>query len=110
MLNKILTNVNVLLKNKIYIPVKEVINRIEDFDKDLFDRDLKDEDFLKVRLGEGEELAQCKIKFTPQKFSYSKDDLVSIPEQMEVKYRNIDNVPIVTNLTTSNAIGIVGED
>lgn len=100
----------IALKNKIYIPVKEVINRIEDFDKDLFDRDLKDEDFLKVRLGEGEELAQCKIKFTPQKFSDSKDDLVSIPEQMEVKYRNIDNVPIVTNLTTSNAIGIVGED
>lgn len=97
------------VKNKIYIPIKENIENIEMFDKNIFDRDSKDDDFLDVRLGRGKDKAECGVKITPQEFKDSKDDLVCIPEEIQSKYEIIDNMPIVSSFAKVNGIGIVGD-
>ena len=94
---------------KIYKPIDENIDTIKDFKKELFERDINDEDFLFVRLGTGINEANCKIKYAKQEFIDTDDDLVSIPEQIEKKYHNIEKSPIVSKFSESNAIGIVGK-
>ncbi|MBC8060467.1 MAG: type VII secretion protein EssC [Clostridiaceae bacterium] len=93
---------------KIYKPIEDNVNSVQDFSKELFERDINDEDFLFVRLGTGVNEANCKIKFTKQEFKETADDLVSLPEEMEKKYRYIENSPIVSRFLTSNGIGVVG--
>lgn len=95
--------------NKVYKPIEENLENIEGFKKDLFDRDKKDEDYLKIRLGTGRQEANCKVTVTPPEFKNLNDDLVSMPEEIEEKYKYLDNRPIVTKLPEINALGIVGE-
>ncbi|MBD7912319.1 MULTISPECIES: type VII secretion protein EssC [Clostridium] len=95
--------------NKIYKPIEENLDNIKGFKKDLFDRDRRDEDYLNLRLGTGRQAANCKVKVTPLEFKNLEDDLVSMPEQIEEKYKYIDNRPIVAKLPEINALGIVGQ-
>ncbi|WP_443661497.1 type VII secretion protein EssC [Clostridium sp.] len=94
---------------KVYRSNDDNITTIKDFGKDLFERDLNDEDFMFVRLGTGINEANCKIKYTKQEFKNTDDDLVSIPEEIEKKYRFILNSPIISKFSKSNTIGIVGK-
>lgn len=96
------------VKNKIYIPIKEIIENIKDFSKDLFDRDDKDEDFLTIRLGSGEDEADCKITTKKQEFKNIKDDLIDLPEQLAEKYKTIIDMPIVLDIKKSNGVGVIG--
>jgi S-DNA-T family DNA segregation ATPase FtsK/SpoIIIE len=94
---------------KIYKSIDENVNTVKTFGKELFERDINDEDFLFVRLGTGINEANCKVTYTKQEFKETEDDLVAIPEEMEKKYHYIQNSPIVSRFSESNAIGIVGQ-
>lgn len=95
---------------KIYKPMENNIEDVWDFNKELFEKDIRDEDFLHVRIGTGVVEAQCKVTYNKQDFIDIEDELIEIPENTEQKYRFIQDAPIVSRLTDSNAIGIVGTD
>lgn len=97
-----------IILDKIYKSIEYNINTVKDFGKELFERDINDDDFLFVRLGTGITEANCRIKYTKQEFKDIEDDLVSVPEKMENKYHYIQNSPIVSKFSKSNAIGVVG--
>lgn len=92
---------------KEYRSIEEVCQTALDFTKELFDRDKNDDDFLSVRLGTGTIEARRKIKYKQQEFKDTKDDLLSIPEQLAEKNRFIDKAPVVLSLVKANAVGIV---
>ena len=95
--------------NKLYKPIDENIYNLESFNQELFDRDIGDEDFLDIRLGEGKILAPCKIKYKADEFKNTKDKLRELPAGIEEKYRYISNGPIISKLKKANSIGVVGE-
>lgn len=97
------------IAQQIYKPLDINIQTVSDFSGDLYDRDIKDEDFLFVRVGTGVCEANCKVVYTKQEYKDTDDELLNIPEDMEEKYRYIANYPIVSMFSNSNAIGIVGE-
>lgn len=94
--------------DNIYIAQEEEINRLLSFSSDLFDRVLNDEDFLAVRLGVGAVEAQRKIKYKKQEKLEVEDELQLLPEQLSHDYQYIKKAPVVCNIKTKNAVGIVG--
>lgn len=94
---------------KIYTSMEDNIGKVEDFDRQLFEKDKNDKDYLSVRIGSGKITAHCETKYTKQKFKNTEDELVDIPEQLEEKYKFIEDAPIISELGKSNAIGVVGD-
>lgn len=78
------------------------------FSPDLFDRVPEDEDFLTVRIGKGDIKAKREINYKKQEKLEIEDNLQQIPEQLSEKYKNIHEAPIVCDLKSVNAVGIVG--
>lgn len=86
------------------------LQEVDKFGKRLFEKDRNDDDFLSVRLGTGQTEAQCKVKFTKQEFADTQDKLISLPEQMEYKFRYLNSAPILSDFNGSSAVGILGSD
>jgi S-DNA-T family DNA segregation ATPase FtsK/SpoIIIE len=92
----------------IYKPLEQNIEDAYAFKKELFEKDHLDEDFLHVRIGTGVVEANCKVTYNKQDYIDTKDALVNIPEDIELKHRFIEEAPIITKLSEANAVGIVG--
>ena len=82
--------------------------RFENFSSDLFDRSPEDEDYLCVRLGSGDVVSKREVNYKKQEKLEIEDDLQQIPEQICEEYKNVHNAPIVCDLKTVNAVGVVG--
>lgn len=96
------------IRENIYASISESINEAKKFDKRLFEKSIEDKDFLEVYLGRGRIEASCKVKYTKQDFIDPDDPISLLPEQIEEKYRYIDNAPIIAHLNSSNGVGVVG--
>lgn len=94
--------------NKKHISMEKNIENINTFSKELFERSIKDEDFLDVTLGYGNLKSTCTIKTTKQEFKDTTSELATLPEIIEEKYREIQNAPIILKLASANAVGIIG--
>lgn len=93
-----------------YKSIDENLSAMQDFNENLFDRSQEDEDFLHVRIGSGEIMSNCPVKFKPQDFQNKEDKLASMPEALASKYRKLSNAPIISDFATSDAVGIIGTD
>lgn len=96
------------IRRNIYSSLSESVSEAQNFEKRLFEKNAKDKDFLDIYLGQGRVEAATKIKFTKQDFVDPDDPIALIPEQMEEKYRYIEDAPIIAHLNSSDAVGIVG--
>lgn len=96
------------IRENIYSSISESLNEVKNFEKRLFEKSKEDKDFLDVYLGRGRIEASCKVKFTKQEFIDPDDPITLLPEQIEEKYRYIENAPIIAHLNSSNGIGVVG--
>lgn len=94
---------------EIYISPAEEQQRLSSFSSDLFDRDTEDEDFLCVRFGTGNVEAKREINFKKQERLEVEDDLQQIPESIYNQYKHIPNAPIICDLKSVDAVGIVGD-
>ncbi len=94
--------------HRIYRPMEDNLATVRNFDKGLFDRAIQDNDFLDVRLGIGTVASKSPIKVNRQEYKDTADPLMDIPEEIEQKYQNLENAPIVSRFHHSNAVGIVG--
>lgn len=95
---------------KIFRTMDDNINSVKRFDESLFDRDSKDEDFLFSRIGTGSIEAINKIKYQNIGFKDTDDELMDYPQMLEIKHKNILNGPVISKISKSNAIGIVGNN
>lgn len=96
------------IRENIYSSLSESISEAQNFEKRLFEKSSNDKDFLDVYLGRGRVEATTKVKFTKQDFVDPDDPITLIPEQLEKKYRYIEDAPIIAHLNTSDAVGVVG--
>ncbi len=91
-----------------YTSLAQEVEFVRNFDKRMFERSSDDEDYLAVRYGTGTIQSRCPIDFKIQEFKKTDDELADIPEQLAIKYQNIENVPVVSEWKDALAIGIVG--
>ncbi len=96
------------IQNLIYESLEQSINDVNEFGKRIFEKSVEDKDFLDIRLGKGTILAVNPVKYTKQEFADLEDEISLLPEQVEEKYRYIDDAPIVSRFGLSNGVGIVG--
>ncbi|BCN32353.1 type VII secretion protein EssC [Anaeromicropila herbilytica] len=107
---KLLREKELHIMGKIYTSIEEDIDRAKKFNRQLFERGKEDEDYLTVRIGSGQVKSKCETIYTKQKFKNTDDDLVNVPEQIEEKYKYIENAPIVVELNKANSVGVIGCD
>lgn len=81
---------------------------ISDFDNRLFEKDKEDDDYLKVRLGDGVVLSNCQIDFKKEEYVDTDDELKDFPAALHAKYQYISNMPVCLNLKDVNAVGFIG--
>ena len=93
---------------ELYVSQKVETERFTSFSSDLFDRVPEDEDYLCIRLGNGEVPSIREINYKKQERLDVDDELQLVPEQLCQEYKNVQNAPIVCDLKTINALGIVG--
>ena len=93
---------------EVYVSQAVETQRFASFSSDLFDRVPEDEDYLCVRLGSGSLKSVREINYKKQERLEVDDELQLIPEQMCKEYSHVPNAPIVCDLKTVNAVGIVG--
>ncbi len=82
--------------------------RFNAFSPELFDRTPEDEDFLCVRLGSGDVEAKREVNYKKQEKLEIEDELQQIPEQICTEFKHVHSAPIVCDLKTVNAMGVVG--
>lgn len=95
---------------KLFISGEKEYERVEAFSSDLFLCQKGDIDFLNIRLGIGSLLSKQQVEYKMQEQLEVEDELALIPEKLSNEYKYIKNVPITSNLSEVNAMGIVGND
>ena len=95
--------------NEIYYSPMRGIEKVLSFESDIFDRVSSDEDFMDVCLGYGKRISGRPIEYKPQEQLEVGDELSELPQQLEEKYRHIDNSPITISLRNAGAVGIAGD-
>ncbi len=94
---------------EIYLPFETVVHRLDTFSTDLFDRTRNDEDFLCVRLGSGKIESVQIVNYKKQERLEIEDELQQMPEKIYHEYRFLEQAPIVCDLKSVNAVGVVGK-
>jgi S-DNA-T family DNA segregation ATPase FtsK/SpoIIIE len=89
-------------------PPEECIQRIRDWSGTVWNRSPRDDDFLRLRLGVGEQPFCVTVK-APQQQSYEKDLLIEAAQELQHDFRSVPNVPVTFSLPASRVVGIVGE-
>lgn len=93
---------------ELYISQDVEQDRLTTFSSDLFDRTKDDEDYLCVRLGNGDVEAKREVNYKKQEKLEVEDDLQQMPEAICNEYKNVHNAPIVCDLKEANAVGVIG--
>ena len=93
---------------EVYISTDKELARIHEFSPNLFDRQKTDEDFLCLRLGDGNIKATREIDYKKQERLEFEDELQNIPVEISEEFKNLDNAPVVCDLKEDSAIGICG--
>ena len=99
-----------LLLESIYISENQEEANLNSFSEALFDRTMKDDDFLDVRLGLGAVEAKRKIDYKKQEKLEIEDELQLIPEAICEDYKYIYDAPIVCPFKDAGAVGVVGTE
>lgn len=96
--------------NQKYIDTDRMVQNIRNFSGELFDRNVEDPDFLKVRLGVGERKAAWPVKYTEKEKISQGDDLAKLPQMLSQEFENVKNVPIICDLLEAHNVGIIGTE
>lgn len=97
----------VLLDNN--VTLEECSNIIMTKKRNLWEREIDQDDFLTVRLGIGTIRPDIDIRYPEEHFSLVKDNLKDILEKTISKNKVIENVPIKISLASKNKVALVGD-
>lgn len=98
--------------NECYAPLAQILDRVETFSSQLFDRSQDDPAFLKIRLGIGDidskQLLTYKQKEEVENYDDSEDELRQVSTDLIKKYQKLKDVPVILSLIQVKVVGIVG--
>ncbi len=89
--------------------LEECRNMIFNNNRNVWSREIKDEDFLSLRMGIGTYPSSIDIKAPQEHFSLDSDNLLKMVYDIPNKYKVINNVPVTLSLTKNNILSFLFE-
>ena len=96
----------ILIEN--LITTDECLNIIKTKGIGFWDKRIDQDDFLKVRIGTGNELLKVDIKYPEKGFTIDEDELKKQVDKMAEEYKYIENVPIGYSFLENKITAIMG--
>lgn len=90
-----------------YCSAAECLN-YDDRNPNLWNRNIKQEDFLAERIGIGRVPFQAPIIIPKERFTLISDELMEMPQKLKERYEYLEEVPICINLAENKLIGVIG--
>jgi len=91
-----------------YLPLSTTKEIIYNKKRNLWEREIDQEDFLDLRLGVGTTELQGKIAFPEEHFSLESDNLLNEVYKLGAESRTLENVPISLSFVRNNISAIIG--
>ena len=91
-----------------YLPLNETKDIIMNKKRNLWEREIDQDDFLDLRLGVGSTELQGMIKFPEERFMLDDDNLLQLVYKLGAESRILENVPISMSFVKSNVSAIIG--
>ena len=104
---KDLLNKQALALKELYPSTSEIVNMIEMNTRNIWNREIKDKEFLSIRLGTGTIKAAINIDYPKRAFTMSEDKLEEKVNELVDSEITIANAPIVESLTENNVFPII---
>lgn len=95
----------ILIENNSGVDICKSI--VETKNRSLWSREVKDDDFIDVKLGTGTKPANIVINAPEERFTLDDDSLFQTVCQIKDKYRMLENVPITISLKEQIAIALI---
>lgn len=92
-----------------HVTIQECEKRIRDTQRNLWERGLGQNDFLRVRVGNGEGVLDAEISYSERKFSLDDDNLQEELYTLCEKEKPLHNIPITYSLFENHISGVIGE-
>ena len=77
--------------------------------RNLWERQIKSDDFLRVRLGVGTIPSKIKLSYSVEDFTMSDDNLKEELNSVAESAKDIQNAPVTVSLTERNKLVLIGE-
>ncbi len=100
-------NKQALALKELYPTTQEIVNMVEMRTRNIWSREIKDKEFLSIRLGTGSIKASLKIDYPKKGFSMSEDKLEDKVKKLVDSELSIANAPITVSLTENNVFPII---
>ncbi len=97
------------IMNSNVVTVGECVARIRSRERDLWERTIGHNDFLRVRLGMGDWPMDAEIKYAERHFSLDDDNLQDDMYSLAEEPRLLRDVPVSLSLVEQPILGIIGE-
>ena len=91
-----------------YLPLSDTKEIIYQRKRNLWEREIIQEDFLDLRLGIGSTELKGKITTPEEHFSMKTDDLLKEVYKVGAESRTLENVPVSLNFISRNIVAIIG--
>ena len=91
-----------------YLPLDQTKDIIYQKKRNLWEREIAQDDFLDLRLGIGSTELRGNVNIPEEHFALKTDDLLKEVYKVGAESRTLENVPISLNFVTSNIVAIIG--
>lgn len=95
--------------NENSISMKECERRIQNIQRNLWERALGQNDFLRVRVGNGNGLLDAQISYSERKFTIEDDNLQEELYALCERPKELHNIPITYSLFDHHVSGVIGK-
>lgn len=95
--------------NENHVTIEECEKRIKDTQRNLWERGIGQNDFLRVRVGNGEGVLDAEISYSERKFSLDDDNLQEELYTLCEREKPLHNIPITYSLFENYVSGVIGE-
>jgi len=90
------------------LPLSEVKNIIYQRKRNLWEREIEQNDFLELRVGVGSTELRGRISIPEEHFSVEADELLSEVYKVGASSKMLENVPVSLNFVNKNIVAIIG--
>jgi len=97
----------ILIEN--LISVEECLQIIKNGKMNFWDKRIEQSDFLEVRIGVGNELLEVAVNYPEEGFTIEEDVLRKQADELVLKYKYIENVPIGYSLSKNKITALMGQ-
>jgi len=95
--------------NENHVTIQECEKRIQNKKRNLWERGFGQNDFLKVRVGNGEGILDAEMKYSERKFSLDNDNLQEEMYSLCECKKPLHNIPITYSLFENYVSGVIGD-